>query len=98
MRRARNGTVDLKRSCSPAPVRLLRSAVPTKEQCGVCEKRRAPYVARSLRARQEFFQEFSRWIGFSEDDEKTTRRRRKYQAAKAVYLPTRCGQRVPPKK
>src|SRR5439155_27197024 len=57
MRRARNATVDLKGSCSLAPVRPVRSAVPTKEQCGVCEKRRATCVAQWLRARQEIFQD-----------------------------------------
>jgi hypothetical protein len=33
--------------------------------------------------------ERGRWIGFSEDDAKSNRRRRKYQAATPHILPTR---------
>ncbi len=39
----------------------------------------------------------SRWIGFSRRRSQIIRQRRKNQAAKAAYAPTRCGQRVPPR-
>src|ERR1700742_2198934 len=65
MRRAQTATVDPKLRCYLAPARPARLAVPKKEQCGVCEKRRAPCVAQWLRARREAFQDRALASAFS---------------------------------
>ena len=57
--RCERGLQSLIQSTRVRPARFDRfgQSVPTKEQCGVCEKRRAPCVAQRLRARQEIFQD-----------------------------------------